>query len=62
MDEREYDLIERAIQSAKCRIYRVRVDERYSLTHQMKAENQRELMEITIRALEFYRDYERLRK
>ena len=53
---REYDLIERAIESAKCRIYRLKASLGSTEAHQKKAENQQELMEITIRALEFYRD------
>lgn len=52
----EYDLIERAIESAKCRIYRLKSNSGSTEAHQKKAENQQELMEITIRALEFYRD------
>lgn len=53
---KEYDLIERAIESAKCRIYRLKANSSSTEAHQKKAENQRELMEITIKALEFYRD------
>ena len=53
---KEYDLIERAIESAKCRIYRLKANSGSTEIHQKKAENQQELMEITIRALEFYRD------
>ena len=53
---KEYDLIERAIESAKCRIYRLKANSGSTEAHQKKAENQQELMEITIRALEFYRD------
>ena len=52
----ELELINRAIESARCRIYRVKRDEEYSLAHQKKAERQEELMKITIKALEFYRD------
>ena len=52
----EYDLVERAIESAKCRIYRLKANSGNTEAHQKKAENQQELMEITIRALEFYRD------
>ena len=62
MDEREYDLIARAILSAKCRIYKLKQTDGCTLAHQKKAERQRELMEITIKALEFYRDCERLSK
>ena len=46
------DLIKRAIESAKCRQYKVRVRDSYSIDHQRKAENQTELMNITIEALE----------
>ena len=53
---KEYDLIERAIESAKCRIYWLKANSGNTETHQKKAENQQELMEITIKALEFYRD------
>lgn len=53
---KEYGLINRAIESAKCRIYRLKANHGSTETHQKKAENQQELMEITIRALEFYRD------
>ena len=53
---REYDLIEQAIESAKCRIYRLKANPGSTKAHQKKAENQQELMEITIIALEFYRD------
>ena len=52
----EYDLINQAIESAQCRIYRLKVNEGSTLAHQMKAKNQQELMRITIKALEFYRD------
>lgn len=54
--DKEYDLINRAIESAKCRIYRLKANPGSTEAHQKKAENQQELMEITIRALEFYRD------
>ena len=53
---REYDLVERAIESAKCRIYRLKANPGDTEAHQMKARNQEELMNISIRALEFYRD------
>ena len=53
---KEYDLIERAIESAKCWIYWLKANYGNTETHQKKAENQQELMEVTIRALEFYRD------
>lgn len=46
------DLIKRAIESAECRLYKVRARDSYSFEHQQKAENQTEIMEITIEALE----------
>ena len=48
------ELLQRALHSAKCRIYRINYDLEcdISLTHQRKAENQKELMEITVEALE----------
>lgn len=46
------DLIKRAIESAECRLYKVRARDSYSIEHQQKAENQTELMNITIEALE----------
>lgn len=46
------DLIKRAIESARCRLYKVRARESYSINHQQKAENQTEIMNITIEALE----------
>ena len=52
----EYDLIEQAIESAKCRIYRLKQNEGSTLAHQKKAKHQRKLMKITIKALEYYRD------
>lgn len=53
----EYDLIERAIESAKNRIYWTEQNRENSASHQVKAKNQQELMAITIKALEFYRKY-----
>ena len=52
----EYDLVNKAIESAKCRIYRLKQNEGSTLTHQKKAKNQQELMKITIKALKYYRD------
>lgn len=46
------ELIERAIESAKCRIYWVRANVGQSLAHQMKADNQAEIQQVTIEALE----------
>ena len=48
--------IKKAIESAKCRIYRLKQNEGSTLAHQKKAKNQQELMKITIKALEYYRD------
>ena len=56
LTDEEYDLINQAIESAKCRMYRLKANSGSTEVHQKKAENQQELMEITIRALEFYRD------
>lgn len=53
--ERSNDrLIKQAIESAKCRIYKLNfdLDGKLSAHHQKKAENQKELMEITVEALE----------
>lgn len=54
--ENERDLIDQAIESARCRIYRLKQNYGDTLAHQTKAKNQQELMKITIKALEFYRD------
>ena len=53
---KEFDLIDQAIKSARCRIYRLDKYMGNTLTHQVKAKNQQELMRITINALEYYRD------
>ncbi|WP_367568365.1 hypothetical protein [Lacrimispora sp.] len=53
----EPDLIEQAIESARCRIYRLKHNCGKTKSHQVKAKNQQELMKITIKALEFYREY-----
>lgn len=45
-------VIERAIESAKCRIYRIEATNGQSKPHQEKAKNQIELMNVTIEALE----------
>lgn len=55
--KKELELIDKAIESARCRIYRVRAGEENSLAHQKKAANQQELMKITIKALNFYRKH-----
>lgn len=52
----EYDLIEQAIESARCRIYRLKQNKGNTLAHQKKAKHQQDLMKITIKALEYYRD------
>jgi hypothetical protein len=54
--EELFFLIDRAIESARCRIYRVKTNIGESYAHQVKAENQNELMGITIKALEFYKE------
>lgn len=48
------ELIKQAIESAKCRVYKLNFDlnGEISAHHQKKAENQKELMEITVDALE----------
>ena len=48
------ELIKQAIESAKCRIYKLNFDlnGEISAHHQKKAENQKELQEITVEALE----------
>ena len=46
------ELIERAIESAKCRVYRVRANVGASLAHQVKVDNQVEVQQVTIEALE----------
>lgn len=48
-------LIDQAIESARCRIYRLKQTpgERYS--HQIKTEKQEKLMKVTIVALKFYK-------
>ena len=56
LTDEEYDLINQAIESARCRIYRLKANSGSTEVHQKKSENQQELMEKTIRALEFYRD------
>ena len=45
-------LLQQAIESAKCRIYRLKTNQGDTLAHQMKAENQIELQKITVAALE----------
>lgn len=48
------ELILKAIESAKCRVYKLNFDLNGNISahHQKKAENQKELMEVTIEALE----------
>ena len=48
----EQESIKRAIESAKCRIYRVRVNVGESKAHQIKVEKQVEIQQATINALE----------
>lgn len=55
LTDKEYNLINQTIEPAKCRIYRLKANSCSTEAHQ-KAENQQELMNINIRALEFYRD------
>ena len=47
------ELVLKAIESAKCRIYKLNFDleGKLSAHHQQKAENQKELMNITVEAL-----------
>lgn len=52
----KYDLIEQAIESARCRIYRLKQNEGKTLAHQKNTKHKKELMDITIKALEYYRD------
>lgn len=56
------ELILKAIESAKCRIYKLNFDLNGNISahHQKKAENQKELMEITVDALEKYYAIERV--
>ena len=48
IDRTRAELLQRAIHSAKCRIYRINyaLNCNISLNHQRKAENQKELMDI----------------
>lgn len=52
----DIELIEQAIESAKCRIYRLKQHHGSTLAHQQKATHQQELMDITIKALEHYKN------
>lgn len=45
-------LLEQAIESAKCRIYRLKANQGDTLAHQRKAANQAELQKITVAVLE----------
>lgn len=49
-------LIDQAIESARCRIYRLKQTPGESYAHQIKAEKQEKLMEVTIKALLFYKE------
>lgn len=59
MINKELALIDQAIEAARCRIYRVRekCGDGESYSHQVKAKNQEDLMRITIKALDFYKNY-----
>lgn len=48
------ELILKAIESAKCRVYKLNFDLNGNISahHQKKAENQKEMMEVTVAALE----------
>ena len=50
------DLIDRAIESASCRIYRLKANSGETVHHQRKAENQIDLQKITVEALKYYKD------
>lgn len=50
------ELIDRAIESAQCRIYRLKTNRGESISHQKKADNQIELQKITLEALKFYKE------
>lgn len=56
------ELILKAIESAKCRVYKLNFDLNGDISahHQKKAENQKELMEVTVKALERYGAFERV--
>lgn len=56
IDHGKLKLIDQAIESAKCRIYRLKANPGSTEAHQKKAENQQELMKITIEALEKYKE------
>ena len=49
----EYDLINQAIESAKCRIYRLKQNEGDTLAHQKKAKNQQELIIVSPHTRDF---------
>ena len=55
IDHERLKLIDQAIESAQCRIYRLKANPGSTEAHQKKAENQQELMKITIEALEKYK-------
>lgn len=53
----ERELVDRAIESAQCRIYRLKAtSDGATYAHQHKASCQQDLMKITVKALEYYRD------
>lgn len=49
-------LIDQAIESARCRIYRLKQTPGESYAHQIKTEKQEKLMEVTIVALKLYKE------
>jgi hypothetical protein len=55
MIDEELVLIDQAIESAQCRIYRLKQNPGESYAHQIKTEKQEKLMEVTIAALKFYK-------
>lgn len=56
MIDEDLAIIDQAIESARCRIYRLKQNPGESYAHQIKTEKQTELMGITIKALEFYKE------
>lgn len=57
IDHEKLKLIDQAIESAQCRIYRLKANPGSTEAHQKKAENQVELMKITTEALEYYKNF-----
>lgn len=52
------DLIERAIESAQARIYKLQSGKNHTASHQIKAENQIELQKVTVDALRKQLEFE----